>query len=527
MPNISKNKNGGVITFDQDDFINGFAPQGGRGSSTYKIGPGFAEASSFDPYKDYGYWQQGALAQNPTNNNLVTASIIAYAVKSSSIIYLLSSDAKFYELNYTAVFSLTSSATFPHTISHGAHTGVVGQDMIVYKHNVGGNPVFSAFTSFYDNTDWDIGRFDMSSTFDDDFMSTVPASPLSGTDLTDGQGVPHPMCIGADDVLYVGSGRYLHGYDGAEGANGTFYPKLVTLPQGFIITSLLKTTQFLLIGGVYTGSGGVSEIYNGQAFVYPWNYLDQDISTVYDCEDNYLASMFMYGGVPSIITKGAVSNRGAVRLKSLSGDRFVTKAELPTFNAPINKGVDVVNDVAYINCLGTIFSIGNPFKQDAYPVNSLGACSAATASGFFKNLVFTSVSNASFFSSGGAEVSRLFTVASNSANFTSLTVEPPFDNLQQGRVTQIVVYFKNAVANARGFNLNLYTDGGALSTTVINNLTSVTGSPIKKYHVDYQGNPLPQFKSLALNMTVIGGSGTSAIKVSRVEVYYENVNYDS
>jgi hypothetical protein len=82
---------------------------------------------------------------------------------------------------------------------------------------------------------------------DDDMMSTTAESPLAGTDLTDGQNVEHPMVVGDDDVLYIGSGRYLHGYDGQVGNDGTFYSKVLTLPLGYIITSMQKYGTYLVI----------------------------------------------------------------------------------------------------------------------------------------------------------------------------------------------------------------------------------------------------------------------------------------
>ncbi len=96
-----------------------------------------------------------------------------------------------------------------------------------------------AKNTIIDNTDWDVGCYESFTTFDDDFMSTDPTTPLGTTaaDLTGGLLLPHPLEIGADDVLYMGSGRYLHGYDGGgSGSNGNFLSQLLTLPAGFIIT---------------------------------------------------------------------------------------------------------------------------------------------------------------------------------------------------------------------------------------------------------------------------------------------------
>ena len=83
--------------------------------------------------------------------------------------------------------------------------------------------------------------------FDDDFMSTIAVNKMAGMDLIDGQNVEHPMIVGDDDVLYIGSGRYLHGYDSFTSLTGTFYSKVLTLPKGYIITSIQKYNGYLVI----------------------------------------------------------------------------------------------------------------------------------------------------------------------------------------------------------------------------------------------------------------------------------------
>src|SRR5262245_25694862 len=99
---------------------------------------------------------------------------------------------KLYKINATTV---VSDATWPHTIDKAAVTAEDGEDVEEYR---GG--YFYSYN--HSGSAGDVGRYDGSATFDDDYLSTVPtgAGALAG-------GVPHPMIVGGDDTLYIGNGR--------------------------------------------------------------------------------------------------------------------------------------------------------------------------------------------------------------------------------------------------------------------------------------------------------------------------------
>lgn len=91
---------------------------------------------------------------------------------------------------------------------------------------------------------FDIGRYDLSSTFDDDFMSTVPTG--SSTFASNDQKARHPL-LEWNSLLWFGNGRYLGKYDGtsAGGTNGTVYATHLDLGAGWEITALFPTGNYV------------------------------------------------------------------------------------------------------------------------------------------------------------------------------------------------------------------------------------------------------------------------------------------
>jgi len=107
---------------------------------------------------------------------------------------------KLYQLSSSAV---TNAGIWPHTIDKATVTGEDGDDVIYYKSNL---------YYFYNHSGsaGDIGKYDLATTFDDDWGSTVP----SGSEAL--QSAPHQAIHGGDDDCYFTNGRYI----GAIRANG-------------------------------------------------------------------------------------------------------------------------------------------------------------------------------------------------------------------------------------------------------------------------------------------------------------------
>lgn len=105
--------------------------------------------------------------------------------------------ALLYKITPTEV---TDDATWPHTIDKAVVTGEDGESCFVIN---------GALYYLYNHSGsaGDIGKFDLSATFDDDWGSTVP----TGAEAL--QNAPHPSVVGNDNVSYFGNGAGVGYFD--------------------------------------------------------------------------------------------------------------------------------------------------------------------------------------------------------------------------------------------------------------------------------------------------------------------------
>lgn len=164
--------------------------------------------------------------------------------------------AKLYEFTSSAV---TNAGSFPRTIVNGGLTGITGQDVVEYGGNI--------FYSYYSDTVGDIGRYTGAATFDDDFMSTVPAganalnNPFAGYSR-------YQMIVGGDDILYIGHSRYIATYDKDVGANGTFTQTALDLPEKELVTSIAWNHNRLYIA---SNRPNTAPTRNAESSIYLWD----------------------------------------------------------------------------------------------------------------------------------------------------------------------------------------------------------------------------------------------------------------
>lgn len=169
-----------------------------------------------------GFIQQGPGLANLTNGTQAAAvtTLIKGATDfavSSNLAYGVGG-AKLYSFSATTV---TSGATFPHTIDKAAVTGELGEDVVLFQSNL-------YYSYNHSGSAGDIGKYDLATTFDDDWGSTVPSgfAALVG-------GVPHPMCLGGNDTFAFGNGRYVGLYDGT-----TYQTQALDLFPGSVVVAI-------------------------------------------------------------------------------------------------------------------------------------------------------------------------------------------------------------------------------------------------------------------------------------------------
>jgi hypothetical protein len=117
--------------------------------------------------------------------------ILPYAVASNSSYAI--GGAKLYQITATTV---TNAGIWPHTIDKAAVTDEDGECVIYHNGKI---------YYFYNHSGsaGDIGTYDLTTTFDDDWGSTVPIDAEALEDA------PHQAIKGGDDGLYFANGQYI------------------------------------------------------------------------------------------------------------------------------------------------------------------------------------------------------------------------------------------------------------------------------------------------------------------------------
>lgn len=507
-----------VIIFDESDWSRGLAPNFGSGEPLIGTS-GLTFAENMDPERYPGYLTPGYEYEQATNLAAISGTIVAGAAKNASTAYLGAADGELHELTLST-HTITNAGSWPHAIAaagaHSGHTTFSADDLIVYRHNISSSLVTSLLYAYNDDTDWDVGRFDFSSAFDDDFMSSVPATPLGTTasDLTGGKGLPHPMEIGADGVLYMASGRYVHGYDGENGANGTFESQVLDLKQGWIITSLLPTESYLLIFAYRPPTDGATPgDSRAECRVFYWDYISPTFTKSDDLADNYVTAAHFYRNRPACFTFGRPGfggKRGKHRV--LSGGRWEQTFGIGDY--PVNRGVDTLGDRVILETSGIVYGYGTNNRE----LND-GLHSLANVSGSTRGLVRTFASTGAVIVSSGSNLDRL---ASNFSLCTFQTKHLKLD-LPPGmkrRIDYVRVNFRKAASGGRNLALTLELDNRAVNSTVWSGKTVTAGEMSVDAHQDTSGKPFPKFDTIMLSGAYTAGdAATDAPVVRSVEVH--------
>jgi hypothetical protein len=234
-----------------DNFLGGFAP------AWYKEGyPSYGNKNQAGAMENCDLTDAGGLKQGPGLANLTNgtqAAAVTTLVRSvldmavtNDVTYGVGG-AKLYKLTSTTV---TSDATWPHAIDKGTVTGEDGEDVALFQGVL-------YYTYNHSGTAGDIGTYDLSSTFDDDWGSTVPTgkAALQGN-------VPHQMAVGGD-ILFIANGRYIATWNGT-----TFAPQQLTLPSGTVARSIVFAADKLWIAANNPDISGTNKM---RASIYIWD----------------------------------------------------------------------------------------------------------------------------------------------------------------------------------------------------------------------------------------------------------------
>lgn len=520
---------GGLIkvSFGPDDWYKGLIPTHGVSDSGYREGDGLSWSLAVNPWRELGYLapgfqnddvtNMGDITNNATIKNITVAAGDAYAIEDATLLHQLD------ELTG----EVTNTGSWPHTITPHGHLAATGSDVITYS--IGG--IEYVFYSWNDDTDGDVGRLTPSGpTFDDDYMSTVP----TGAAVLN-KDYPHPMIVGAGDILYIANGAEIVAYDGPNDTAATLAFKV---PDGFIITSFARSANFLV---VFCSTKTTYDASPGQSQAFFWDYASEDATYKYDLNCAYVNGGFSFKGSVGVFGQRQSFSSNRSLLMMFDGGSFETVASTRE-RIPGHGGVGIMDEMIIWNAgdfggLGTsrVYSYGKIAKGFDNALNQIGTGGGNEAEG----VLFptgSSFNTGILASTGGSsgELNRFYQSFQTSALAYSGLKNIDFGRYGQGKVVDVKVVYRDTVTDGQAFTLKLNTDSQGTTTntrgtftTLVNGDTSLD-TLIKHYETDSSGAEFPQFSnSIGFTCSWSGSNDTETHMIRNIDIYIEPVSTSS
>ena len=518
MPTILKDR----IIFSEKDWLSGMHSQYQNTSAgSAKITNGLSFANTFNPYIYWGYACPGEDAQSVTNADEIDGVIKRITAKDSTNAYMVGGTSV-YHFN-PATETISNSSPWSHAITPH-NSGPVASDCILYNAKSSGTSAQYLFYSWNDtgDADGDIGRYDLSTTFDDDFISIVPAgASVLGTKNE------HPMIVGADDILYIGDGEDLWAYDGQTGDDGTLTKNPVALPKGMVIEgfALFQPNTLAIFCSSrsridFAGTAGA------KGFVFFWDYLNADPFQVFDLDNGRLGSPFVYRNTIGCFQTGNSDDFGQasrrVKIKVFNGQEFKIVAPILTGGVPSIGGVENFGELIIFNLNGVIYSWGNTLGQDTGL--NIRALPNGTTSGAFQN-----IGGVRWSSSGTGATNGLqkFNGKHDTGGVATAYAIPNFSPNFKGKIDSIEIVYGKTSTGGRDIDLQFRDLSNNLYTIFENKKDITSGNLIQKYYKDSSGDELPQFTGLkAILAWGSGTDNTDAPIVDKIIVHYSQIKYN-
>lgn len=498
----------GKINFGPKEFAQGLSPLQLQQSG---IGGFFATARAIDVYRFPGFIAPGPKPVNVTNMDKLSGAISAFGgVDPSENIYGVGD--KLYQLNGTTL-TYNYLGAFPHTYSVGSPG--VAPDAVIYPIN---NTNYLLYF-----LDTNIGRYDLASTFVDNWGSTVPTNAGS---ITSG---PHRKVV-FNGILYFTNGNMVSSFNGALTSVGTLNilstsPNTLVLPKNYIARDIRIVNGNL---EVYANTGGTK----GTAAIFTWDGvsplpLDQEI-----IDDNFVGCAISLEGFPHIFTSGR-DNGFVIRKKNYYGYQSVQVIQ-NHLTPPYANMVDTLNGMICFSTNdqdGLVYTFGTPFSTYSYRGNdSTGNFPDALHNPFFTGSAliinglktFGSKLFVSYFdNNSNTPYLQYFDITDyNSWNNAYAQFQTNFTQLPDDSTIDYIRFYVLPPAANASFTPALYTDFGATTPTLdaltANNLDANGKS--KTYYADALGAPLCD--NFAIGGTWGGSSTTGTVVITRIEIGY-------
>lgn len=193
----------------------------------------------------------------------------------------------------------------------------------------------------------DIGKYDLVTTFDDDWGSTVPSGLCSLVG-----GVPHQMIVGGNDVMYIANGRYITSYDGT-----TLIQQALDIPTGAVIQSIAWMSDRIWVAANRTNLTGSNK---NSASIFIWD----------GTTDSWEAEIKLMGTVGGLHVKNGVlfvfyqdiTSTGGYKLAYINGSSITDVANF-TGGLPAFYQITDYKDFILWNSNGDLWVFGSGDKD--------------------------------------------------------------------------------------------------------------------------------------------------------------------
>lgn len=493
------------MRFDSSDWLRGLVPQSIDVVASLTYGDGLSSAGSIDPYRAPGaifpWFDTSSYTNGSTVDNLPVASE-RYGIKQ----YILAeASAGTVDLHEVDTGSVTAAGNFPHEIVSGT-AGKVGGDVVMYNFN--GTPYL--LYSYNSSTAGDLGYYDFSSTFDDDYFTTTLSQTLN-------KDYPHPLFVSPrTGICYVGDKDKLKYIDGRGLAIGSADKgtTVLSISEEFVITGFAAHPNYMVIFAYSrrVSAGSTTQpTYKGRPVAMFWDEATAKPHYIVDLPGNFVGGGFTYKGFPATFSNDAT--KGYLSLVDTASYQVLT--QIDTTSSMTNGGVQVVDDDIYINLGGTVYRYGSTMlggDQLLIPVASV------TSGAMFRynlNGYTTYNGSALIRFSGGYRQGATFQTA-----FKQLP--PSFDSGY--KIKAMKVYWANTISGQVGLSaLQIRTDNATKVVNLISSDTNTISDLTTTYDVDSSGNELPL---AARNISVAAtwsstGTTDGAIGIEAIELLLE------
>ncbi len=392
----------------------------------------------------------------------------------------------------------TNDANFPHVIDKGAVTGETGEDVCSYLG-------FVFYSYNHSGSAGDVGKCTPFSTFDDDYMSTVPSGAGALTSA------PHQMKVGGNNVMYIANGRYVASFDGT-----TFIAQALDLPTGYVISSIAWMSDRLWIAANNPTDVGLPD--RARASIFIWDGTTDSWESEIKLSGN-IGALRVRNGVMYFFYKDSNSN-GGFKLAYVDG---LSVKDLASYNSgavsqtslPAYYQVSDYKDFLLFISTGLVYAYGSG-DQDL-PARFFQFCDAGFATVGGMGSPFGVPLIASYDGASDYKVVKL-SGYETTANWKSLNFDVTNDG-QESRINRIRLNFETLASSAQ-VNISLVSNQGVtLFSDRISYAAATATNPRHSLTSAYLPLNGIQAENFRVELSFTSGSTTNPVKIRNIKIY--------